>query len=86
MRLFELIALLLVAAARSAQADYVAPDWESLTADMVTEFHANDIKVAAWTANTPAAWSYLIGIGVDDIITDDPLALINYLKQKQRRR
>jgi hypothetical protein len=33
--------------------------------------------------NTPVAWSYLIGIGVDELITDDPLALINYLKQKQ---
>jgi glycerophosphoryl diester phosphodiesterase len=76
----------LVAAARSVQADYISPDWESLTEDMVREFHANDIKVAPWTANTPAAWDYLIGIGVDDIITDDPQALINHLKQKQLRR
>lgn len=76
----------LVAAARSVQADYVSPDWESLTAGMVREFHANDIKVAPWTANTPEAWDHLISIGVDDIITDDPQALINYLKQRQLRR
>ncbi|MCZ6828079.1 MAG: glycerophosphodiester phosphodiesterase family protein [Gammaproteobacteria bacterium] len=75
----------LVAAARSIKADYISPDWKSLTADMVGEFHANDIKVAPWTANTPEAWNYLIDLGVDDIITDDPLALINYLRQKQLR-
>jgi glycerophosphoryl diester phosphodiesterase len=76
----------LVAAARSVQADYVSPDWESLTAGMVREFHANGIKVAPWTANTPEAWDHLISIGVDDIITDDPQALIKYLKQRQLRR
>ena len=75
----------LVAAARSVRASYVSPNWESITRDMVEEFHASDLKVVPWTANSPAAWDHLVEIGVDEIITDDPQGLINYLKSRNLR-
>jgi len=35
-----------------------------------------------WTADTPAAWDALIAAKVDAIISDDPAALIAYLRRK----
>jgi glycerophosphoryl diester phosphodiesterase len=37
-------------------------------------------KVVPWTANTPEDWRYLLELGVDGIVTDDPEALMKYLK------
>jgi glycerophosphoryl diester phosphodiesterase len=41
--------------------------------------------VIPWTANTPADWDQLVAAKVDAIITDDPAALIAYLKQRKLR-
>jgi len=35
-----------------------------------------------WTANTPRDWERLVEAGVDGIITDDPAALIAWLKRR----
>jgi glycerophosphoryl diester phosphodiesterase len=51
----------------------------------VDEAHAAQIRVLAWTANTEKEWSKLIEAGVDGIISDDPAALIAYLKSKKLR-
>jgi glycerophosphoryl diester phosphodiesterase len=75
----------LVAAARSVQAEYISPNWKSISADMVKEFHAGKLRVAPWTANTPEAWDYLVEIGADEIITDYPGALMDYLRERQLR-
>ena len=75
----------LVPALRSIDARVISPDWQSITAEMVAEFHTNNIRVAPWTANTPEAWNYLLEIGVDEIITDYPSALMEYLRQKNLR-
>ncbi|MFK8049661.1 MAG: glycerophosphodiester phosphodiesterase family protein [Halioglobus sp.] len=75
----------LVAAAKSIDAQYISPDWKSITKEMVSEFQANDLRVAPWTANTVEAWDALIEMGVDEIITDDPAALISYLQRKGLR-
>ena len=42
--------------------------------------HDAGLRVIPWTANTPDDWAALIAAGVDGIITDDPAALIAYLK------
>ncbi len=75
----------LVAAAKSIDAQYISPDWKSITREMVLEFQASGLRVAPWTANTTESWDALIAMGVDEIITDDPAALIHYLKQKGLR-
>jgi glycerophosphoryl diester phosphodiesterase len=38
--------------------------------------------VVPWTADSEADWDRLIEAKVDAIISDDPAALIAYLKQK----
>jgi glycerophosphoryl diester phosphodiesterase len=43
------------------------------------------LQVVTWTANTEADWEKLIAAGVDAIISDDPAALIAYLKKRGLR-
>lgn len=75
----------LVAAVKSINAQYISPDWKSITKEMVREFQANGLRVAPWTANTVESWDALVAMGVDEIITDDPAALISYLQRKGLR-
>lgn len=74
----------LLEAVQSIGADYASPQWTTITAAMVRELHDHNIKVAPWTANTEQAWDALIEMNVDEIITDDPKALIRYLKESLR--
>ena len=67
--------------AREAQAQIVSPVHPLVTAEQVKAAHAAGIGVIPWTANAPADWDHLIAAGVDAIITDDPAALIAYLKR-----
>jgi len=61
------------------KADVYSPHHLWITRPDVDAMHAAGIEVHPWTANTPAEWERLIGMGVDGIITDDPAALIRYL-------
>jgi glycerophosphoryl diester phosphodiesterase len=56
-----------------------------VTPEQVKAAHQAKIQVVPWTADTPADWQMLIDAGVDAIITDDPAALIGYLKAKGLR-
>ena len=56
-----------------------------VTKEKVSQAHASKIRVLAWTANSVSDWDKLIDSGVDGIITDDPAALIAYLKSKKLR-
>ena len=58
-------------------------DW--LTVESVAEAHRHHVRVIPWTANEVADWDWLLAANVDGIITDDPAALIAYLKLKGRR-
>jgi len=71
--------------AREAGTRIVAVHYKLATPERVKEAHGAGLKVFAWTANTPDVWDQLIAAGVDSIITDDPDALIRYLKQKGLR-
>lgn len=70
-----------VSVARSAGAPIIAPNKAMVTPASVAGAHQAGLQVIPWTANTPEEWSALIAAGVDGIITDDPAALIAYLKQ-----
>jgi glycerophosphoryl diester phosphodiesterase len=66
----------------AANAEIVSPEFHLVTPEKVAKAHAAGIQVVPWTANSPADWDRLIAAKVDAIITDDPAALIGYLKRK----
>jgi glycerophosphoryl diester phosphodiesterase len=74
-----------VSVARSARAQIIGPEKGMVTPAKVVAAHQAGLQVILWTANTPQEWDPLLASGVDAIITDDPAALINYLKQKKLR-
>ncbi len=68
--------------ARDAGSTIVSPHFRFVTPEQVKAAHAAGIQVVPWTAKTPAEWGQLITAGADAIITDDPAALIAYLKRR----
>ena len=74
-----------VAIARDADAPIVSPYYQLVTPAKVREAHAAGLQVVPWTPDAPREWQYLIDAKVDAIITDDPAALIAYLKQRNLR-
>jgi len=71
--------------AHEALTSIVAPEFHLVTPEAVEAAHAAQLELVPWTANTPEDWQKLIDAGVDGIITDDPAALIAYLKQNGLR-
>ncbi len=74
-----------VTVARRAGAGIISPEKGMVTPSRVVAAHQAGLQVIPWTANTPQEWDALIAAGVDAIISDDPAALIAYLKQKKLR-
>ena len=74
-----------VSIAQEAGAAIISPQYTLVTPEKVRAAHGAGLEVIPWTANTPAAWDHLISAKVDAIITDDPAALIAYLKEKGLR-
>jgi len=72
-------------AADAANAEIVSPEFHLVTREKVAAAHAARLQVLPWTANTPADWDALIAARVDGIITDDPAALIAYLRRRGLR-
>lgn len=75
----------LVAVADAVHAEIISPDVEWITSGEVRALHDRGVRVVAWTANKPEEWDYLVGVGVDGIISDDPAALIAHLRAKGLR-
>ena len=71
-----------VKTAREAEADMIAPEFHMVTAAKVSAAHAAGIGVVTWTANDPADWQRLVAAGVDGMITDDPAALIAWIRAR----
>lgn len=71
--------------AKRAGAGIVSPQTPTVTPEKVKAAHEAGLQVVAWTSNTPAEWDALIAAKVDAIISDDPAALIAYLKEKKLR-
>lgn len=74
-----------VSIARTAGTQIIAPEKGLVTPAQVTAAHQAGLQVVPWTANRTQEWDALLAAGVDGIITDDPAALIGYLKQKGLR-
>jgi glycerophosphoryl diester phosphodiesterase len=58
----------------------VCPHYTLITPERVSEAHDAGLEIYTWTANTEADWNRLIAAQVDAIITDDPAALLTYLR------
>lgn len=71
--------------AAEAEANMISPNYALVTPAKVDAAHKAGYQVVPWTANTPKDWDRLIDAKVDAIITDDPEALITYLKSKGLR-
>ena len=69
----------------AAKADIISPDMDWVTTEAVQAAHAIGARVIPYSANHEEDWNYLIACGVDGIITDDPAALVNFLKAKGLR-
>ena len=67
--------------AKEAYAGIISPYFPLATPQQVEAAHAAKLEVVPWTADRPEDWQKLIDAGVDAIITDDPAALIAYLKK-----
>jgi glycerophosphoryl diester phosphodiesterase len=52
------------------------PRADGVTAELVREAHASDLKVVTWTVNAPEQAAALVAAGVDGIITDYPREMI----------
>ena len=72
----------LTAMAKQLGADIISPDLGWLTHEAVDEMHKAGIQVIPWTTTHPDEWDHLIDLGVDAIISDDPAALLRYLREK----
>ena len=67
--------------AQKAQASCISPHRRLVSARRVAKAQRAGLYVMPWTANRPATWRRLLKAGVDGIITDDPAALVDYVKR-----
>jgi glycerophosphoryl diester phosphodiesterase len=74
-----------IAEAKAAGFGIISPHFRVTSKASVERAHALGLQVVPWTANDAKTWDPLIEAQVDAIITDDPAALIAYLKQKGLR-
>jgi glycerophosphoryl diester phosphodiesterase len=66
---------------KEAGAQIVSPEFHLVTEEQVKSAHAAGLAVLPWTANSPEDWARLKAAGVDGIISDDPAALIAWLRK-----
>jgi len=71
--------------AREFEATIFSPQFRLVTAEHVERAHAAGLQVVPWTVNQPEEWARLVDARVDAIISDDPAALIAWLKAKGLR-
>jgi glycerophosphoryl diester phosphodiesterase len=78
--LYEGAARSFVEIGKEAEAQIVSPEFHLVTPGQVRAAHDAGFEVLPWTADTPDDWKPLVAAGVDGIISDDPAALIAFLK------
>jgi len=78
----------LVATAIALRPEWMSPRWDmpNVTRAAVDRLHERGVRIAPWTPNEASAWTHLVSIGVDSIITDDPAALLAHLGRPKAAR
>ncbi|MPM49199.1 Glycerophosphodiester phosphodiesterase [bioreactor metagenome] len=64
-----------VQAAESIGANIISPSYKLVTRDIVNEAHTFGLKIIPWTVNDRKAMIEMIDLGVDGIISDNPVLL-----------
>jgi glycerophosphoryl diester phosphodiesterase len=67
------------------EATLFSPEQRLVTKERVAQAHAAGMEVVPWTSDKPDDWARLVDADVDAIITDDPAALIAWLKARGLR-
>lgn len=65
----------------AANAQIISPHYRLVTPEKVAAAHKAGLVVVPWTANDEAEWAKLVAARVDAIISDDPAALIAFLRR-----
>jgi glycerophosphoryl diester phosphodiesterase len=68
--------------AHEFDATVLSPEHKLVTPERVEKAHAAGLQVVPWTADKPEDWQRLADAGVDAIISDDPAALMDWLRGK----
>jgi glycerophosphoryl diester phosphodiesterase len=71
-----------VAIGKSTGAQIISPAFQLVTPENVATAHAAGLQVVPYTADKPEDWQMLADAKVDAIITDDPEALLAWLRAK----
>jgi glycerophosphoryl diester phosphodiesterase len=74
-----------VSVAKRSGAGIVSPTFQTVTPEKVKAAHAAGLQVVPWTPNQAEDWEKMTGAQVDAIISDNPAALIGWLKSKGLR-
>ncbi|MBX9941804.1 MAG: hypothetical protein K2Y32_21235 [Candidatus Obscuribacterales bacterium] len=61
------------------------PAFDCVRTDSVKDAHDGNISVNTWTLNKREEWRKALDLKVDSIITDDPIGLREYLKERQTK-
>jgi glycerophosphoryl diester phosphodiesterase len=69
----------LVKKAHALGATILSPEYPVLNREIVQTLHNSSLRVIPWTVNDPRHWRALIEMGVDEIITDYPRQLVEFL-------
>lgn len=71
------------AIAKLTGAEIISPHFSLVTPEEVAAAHKAGAQVAPYTANKPEDWQKLADANVDAIITDDPVALLTWLRAQK---
>jgi glycerophosphoryl diester phosphodiesterase len=72
-----------VSIGKKTGAQIISPYFHLATPEKVAAAHAAGLEVFPWTANKEKDWQALADARVDAIITDDPEALVIWLREKK---
>ena len=72
-----------VSIGKKTGAQIISPDFHLVTSEKVAAAHAAGLQIVPWTANKPEDWQALVDAEADAIITDDPEALVIWLRDKK---
>lgn len=73
-----------VSIGKKTGAQIISPAFELVTPEKVAAAHAAGLQVAPWTPDTPEDWQKMADAKVDAIITDDPEALLAWLRSQSK--
>ena len=65
-----------------AEAQCISPWYKLVSKAAVRRAHEAGLAVMPWTVNRPRSWARMAELGVDWIITDDPAALVRYIRAR----